>query len=59
MSTILEYPCGCRYYSDSTTTDLMHLCDDHKIQACNDALNEFMSEKMIQDAKLAPKLFSK
>lgn len=46
MSTILEYPCGCKYYSDSKTIDVMHLCDEHRIQACQDALSEFIKKEI-------------
>ena len=44
ISTILEYPCGCQYYSDSKQTRPIHLCDNHKIQAFSDALKDTVKE---------------
>ena len=45
MSTVLEYPCSCKYYSDSTTIVPMHLCDSHKTLAYADALRDFIKRK--------------
>lgn len=48
MSTILEYQCGCQYYSDRKIIEPAHLCTEHKIQAFNDALQDFMKETVSQ-----------
>ena len=44
MSTILHYPCGCQWFSDSTSFDCLHLCTEHKIQVGSDALNVFIQK---------------
>lgn len=45
MSTILEYQCGCRYFSNLKTIEALHLCTEHKIQVANDAMNELMTKE--------------
>ena len=52
MSTILEYTCGCKYYSDSTTIDPMHLCESHKVQAYTDTLGDFVKRTTPEPLKL-------
>lgn len=48
MTTILEYPCGCKYYSSPSEIEVMHLCIDHKIQVANDALKDFVKKDEVQ-----------
>lgn len=46
MSTILEYSRGCQYYSDRKIIEVSHLCDEHKLQAFNDALKDFIKTEI-------------
>ena len=45
MTTVLTYNCGCRYYSDKKSIQCIHLCDEHRVQAYNDALRDIMGEE--------------
>lgn len=47
MTTVLEYPCGCKYFSDLKNIRPIHMCNDHKNQAFGDALIDFASQNFI------------
>lgn len=51
MTTVLEYPCGCKYFSDLKDVRPMHMCDEHKVQAFGDALIDFAKYGIVKTAE--------